>query len=82
MVAEITPHEMNEAIAFETIEPDPLHRIAEILKRMAAMLCMSDKATPDDFEPPELRPDEPEAANDKDGFASPDQQVRMIRPGS
>ncbi len=80
MLAETTPHEMNEAIAFDAIEPDPFHRIAEILKRGFAMLCLSDTVTPDDFEPSEMRMADQESTGDGgDGFVSPDHQVQMIR---
>jgi hypothetical protein len=73
MLGEITPREMDEVVAFERLEPDPLWRIAEILKRGFTAMACSSEIQPDDFEPESLRKEETEPC------LSPDQQVQMLR---
>jgi len=73
MLLEITPQEMDEVVAFERLEPDPLWRIAEILKRGFTSMAWSSEIQPDDFEPAGLYRQEAELC------LSPDQQVQMLR---
>jgi len=69
MTDAITPEVMDEWLAYESLDPDPLDRIAEILKRGFAFLCtlqLTDEKTmdPADFEPAykTARDDSPERA--------------------
>jgi hypothetical protein len=51
MLDTLTPGEFNELMAADIVDPDPLDRIAEILKLIGATQCVGD-VKPDDFEPP------------------------------
>lgn len=90
MLSEIAPEEMNEVEAFEALEPDPLARIAEILKAgftvislyLARGLEIDHKTAPEDFEPgreidPYLKPRK--ARPEREETLSPNHQVQLLR---
>jgi hypothetical protein len=70
MLAEIESRDFDEWMAFRRIEPDPLDRIAEILKIGFATLCAVNGAEiePDKFESPQKRIDD---NSDKQQVCSP-----------
>lgn len=50
MLDTLTPEQFGELEAADAVDPDPLERIAEILKMGFAATCLG-KVKPDDFEP-------------------------------
>lgn len=71
----LTLEEWREQLAYDTIECDPLERIAAILKLGFAAICQTWGAelTTDHFEPVESRKMESQ------GYTSPNAQVATLR---
>jgi len=73
LLDELTPEELDWWIAYRELEPDPIDRIAEILKLGFTTLCRcwGGKVTPDDFE---IRP----TAKEGEPTVGPRQARQMI----
>lgn len=75
MLDELEPHQFDEWVAYRTLEPDPVERIVEILKRgfTALVLSWGGELDPDDLDPKDF-------SNDKRNEAmSPAQSAAMAR---
>lgn len=76
MLDSLTVEEWNEQLAYDSIECDPLERIAAILKLGFAAICQAWGAelTVDHFEPLASR-----KTGASEGYVAPDAQVAMLR---
>lgn len=76
MLDSLTVEEWDEILAYDSIECDPLERIAAILKLGFAAICqiLGEELTTDHFEPLESR-----KADSSGEYVSADMQVAMLR---